>query len=122
MTKRRAKAAPNVIYTDQCEIAGPGGTGGWFWCVLPRGMPQGMLRHAKFDFTELAECGLVDGISFEILGHTITLRGPFRTEAEVEENQRHVLLGPDCLIEEGGEVTREQLDLLVRNDGPDVVN
>jgi hypothetical protein len=32
----------------------------------------------------------------------ITLHGPFRTNAEVEKDQRLVLLGPQCKVIEGG--------------------
>jgi hypothetical protein len=32
----------------------------------------------------------------------IALHGPFRTQAEVEEDQQLVLLGPQCKVTEGG--------------------
>jgi hypothetical protein len=32
----------------------------------------------------------------------VTLHGPFKTDAEVKESQRVILLGPQCKITEGG--------------------
>jgi hypothetical protein len=33
----------------------------------------------------------------------VDIHGPFRTEAEVDEDQRRVLLPSDCEVEEGGD-------------------
>jgi hypothetical protein len=32
----------------------------------------------------------------------VTLHGPFKTHAEVDEHQRLTLLGPQCKVTEGG--------------------
>jgi hypothetical protein len=36
------------------------------------------------------------------LPRDVQVHGPFKTEAEVEESQRFVLLGPQCEVTEGG--------------------
>jgi hypothetical protein len=39
----------------------------------------------------------------DFLRNVADIHGPFRTEAEVDEDQRRVLLPPDCVVTEGGE-------------------
>jgi hypothetical protein len=42
----------------------------------------------------------------------VKIHGPFRTDAEANESQRLVLLGPQCTVTQGGKVTTEQLTAL----------
>ena len=79
---RRAEAAirrrwqeATVIHTQSLRDA----SGQHYWFVIPEGWKR--------------EDGLPDGVE---------LHGPFKTAAEADENQRLVLLGPQCEVTEGG--------------------
>jgi hypothetical protein len=77
--ERRAAAAgqrkATVIKTQSLIDS----TGQHYWFVRPEGWtPQD---------------GMPDGVD---------IHGPFKTEAEANENERLVLLGPQCKITEGG--------------------
>jgi hypothetical protein len=45
--------------------------------------------------------GVPDGMTNEQAAETQKWHGPFKTEAEVNENQRVVLLGPQCKVTHG---------------------
>jgi hypothetical protein len=47
----------------------------------------------------------------------VEIHGPFKTAAEVDQNQRLVLLGPQCTVTEGGEITTTQLNALAEKLG-----
>jgi hypothetical protein len=58
-------------------------TGDYYWFETP----------SRYSFEQFRRDGLPPGA---------TLHGPFKTHAEVSEDQRLVLLGPQCEIVEGG--------------------
>jgi hypothetical protein len=85
--ERRAAAAHEQRWRDKTAEVGMilktqsvrGSDGMHYWFEPPDGWTQ--------------QAGWPDGTD---------IHGPFRTATEVEENQRSVLLGPDCEVTNGG--------------------
>jgi hypothetical protein len=78
--RRAAKRKPKLgdaVFTQTIMVQ-PGNEIYWFECAK--------------------EFNPADGIPPDTLLH-----GPFKTEAEAEENQRLALLGPDCIVHEAGQ-------------------
>jgi hypothetical protein len=75
MVKRKKGKVGDVIHTQTVVAAS-----GFYWFEIPAGWRE------------------EDGIP-----RNVTLHGPFRSDAEVQKNQRVVLFGPQCKVTEGGQ-------------------
>jgi hypothetical protein len=75
---RRAQVG-DTIFTTTISAVLRDGTTALYWVVVPEGMTD------------------------EQAAETQEWHGPFKTNAEVSEDQRLVLLGPDCKVTEGGQ-------------------
>ena len=75
MVKRKKRKVGDVNHTQTVVAAG-----GFYWFEIPAGWREedGTLR-------------------------SVTLHGPFRSDAEVKKNQRVVLFGPQAVVKEGGQ-------------------
>jgi hypothetical protein len=86
--ERRAAAAHERRWKDKTAEVGTviktqslsGSDGMHYWFEMPEGWTR--------------EDGMPEGVD---------IHGPFKTAAEADENERLVLLGPQCKVTEGGE-------------------
>ena len=95
--QRRAQTAKDrkfevgtIIYAQSFR----GGDGFYYWFEPPEGWTK------------------EDGLPSDV-----EIRGPFTTTDAVEEDQKLVLLGPQCTVTEGGEITTTQLNALAEKLG-----
>jgi hypothetical protein len=76
--RRRMAKVGDIIETTTIRVVHPDGTRWLYWIVVPEGMTN---QHAA---------------------ETQEWHGPFKTDAEVTEDQRITLLGPQGKLKHGG--------------------
>jgi hypothetical protein len=79
-SRKRKFEVGTVIRTESFRVNGL-----YYWFETPEGWTQ------------------ADGLP------DVEFHGPFKTDAECAENERLVLLGPQCSVTDGGTVTADQL-------------